>query len=420
MTSRAANWSWHHPDGQFSTMVAGGPVVDAEKNLFLMTMDGLWKFSPAGEVLWHYQTPGSSDFEPTISGDRVMSATTAGKAFAVDRHTGKEIWQTQLAEKAGQDVGYPIACEGVFLATADTTGRDTMPFEITPGGNRRLFGLSVATGQKLWDYATDECLYNSAPLCPGDGSTVIMDKTGSLYRLSLQTGEAIWKQAARDSQHSSTDGGAGLGPNGLVYTCSNYGNATGGVHEPGVVRAYHVETGHLEWEHLLPEPCCTFPAVGRIKGELLVIVTPGAFPSDFAAKPGSVLALDAATGQPRWEFNGASVFFSRGDVKRLELGMENTTNLRAICLPAQWSSPVITGDGSVYVGRSDGNIYVVHGPKDGTGLLESDWPGLVTDAETGVQAQVFHVGSAPVHGALAFAPEMMAFATCDSLYVWRT
>ena len=219
MTSRAANWSWHHPDGQFSTMVAGGPVVDAEKNLFLMTMDGLWKlaeanhdicsvfaktpcsvakshfrwetvswricllkaharrqepeprpeivgttsllparcpfsptkldyrkkatfvltspledlvgnpqkdplppcswtlcgcnsmlcslrkFSPAGEVLWHYQTPGSSDFEPTISGDRVMSATTAGKAFAVDRLSQNlgwiQIWGSQLITSVG-------------------------------------------------------------------------------------------------------------------------------------------------------------------------------------------------------------------------------------------------------------------------------------------------------------------------------
>ena len=191
---------------------------------------------------------------------------------------------------------------------------------------------------------------------------------------------------------------------------------------PGVVRAFGLETGRLIWEHILRDPCCTFPAVGHVKGSdaLAVVVAPGAWPKQ-GLDTGSVVALEAETGALLWQFNAEPYAppLAAGDAERLAYQAAHPEVskrlLCSLCLPAQWSAPVITGDGSVYVGRADGNLYVVHGALRGDEVGE-----LAKDPVTGMHALVQSVGSAPMHGALAFADGILAYATCDSLYVWQT
>ena len=43
--------------------------------------------------------------------------------------------------------------------------------------------------------------------------------------------------------------------------------------------------------------------------------------------------------------------FFLGRARRIRL-------LAPLCLPAQWSAPVIAGDGAVYVGRADGKMHL--------------------------------------------------------------
>jgi len=90
--SAALEWSWHHPDGQYGTLVGGGPVIDSGKNLNLTTSDGFRKFSPDGEVLWHYEPPGPSNNMPALMGDRVCGNTKSGHAFALSQKTGEPLW----------------------------------------------------------------------------------------------------------------------------------------------------------------------------------------------------------------------------------------------------------------------------------------------------------------------------------------
>ena len=403
--------------GQWEDMVAGGPVIDVEKNLYLMTMQGLWKFSPSGEVLWHYDTPGRSDNEPYLSGDSLFGSTTTGHVFAVDRHTGQELWSTRVAERAGGDAAYPASLDGVFVVPSSKWAGST---EALPGGNTKIFGLHAETGDQLWEYQSDHVLWNLTPLFPDDGTFVYQTAEGHVFRLSLHNGTVIWKTELANMSDTFSDGGAVLGPNKIIYTCSNL-EGRGKVGERGVVRAFGLEKGNLIWEHILTDPCCTFPAVGHVKGadSLAVVVTPGAFPGGSAHEPGSVVALDAETGSLLWRFNAAPhmSLFAAGDAERaahLVLHGVSPHLIRQVCLPAQWSSPAISGDGAVYVGRMDGKLYVVHGALTGSEIGE-----LTKDPETGVYAHVQTVGSAPIHGALGFADGLLGYATCDSLYVWQ-
>ena len=57
-------------------------MIDKERCMYLMTEHGLWKFSPSGNVLWHYRTPGKSANEPYLTGDMLLSSTTEGTRLA--------------------------------------------------------------------------------------------------------------------------------------------------------------------------------------------------------------------------------------------------------------------------------------------------------------------------------------------------
>jgi len=419
--SASLAWSWHHPEGRYHTVVAGGPVIDATGNLYLTTNDGVRKLGPDGQVLWHYpQKDHMINNQPALLDDKVFGSNMNGAAFALDMKTGDTVWMKQLAPSAGGDAGYPAAYDGVFVVSAE---KGTDP--ISEGGNTRVFGLDSATGTTLWEFDPAKPVWNFAPLFPGDGTCVFMDFTGGMYRVGLHNGTLLWHVSSPGAGMSFSDGGATLGPNGAVYSCSNPGAQTGDEGTQGLVRGLRVADGALLWQQLLPQPCNSYPAVGRLgqAEDLSVVVTPGSFMGS-PNLHGSIMTFNATTGTPQWRFNAQAYtgpsFMAKGDVEgfsdrhRFDPGHE-------ICLPAHWSAANIAGDGTVYAGRSDGFIYAVHGPTAPMPSSESSLGELGVDFEStpGLEVQSWNADGASLHGAFAFAPGIMAFATCDTLYVFR-
>ena len=116
--------------------------------------------------------------------------------FAVERHTGKELWVTNVAKNAGADAAYPAAFGGVFVVASSRWGASS---ETTPWGNTRIFGLAVGTGEKIWEYESETVLMDLTPLFPGDDSFVFMSQDGSVYRvpavcISLNVADAFATQ----------------------------------------------------------------------------------------------------------------------------------------------------------------------------------------------------------------------------------
>ncbi|CAJ1434006.1 unnamed protein product [Effrenium voratum] len=409
-TDHKLSWSYHHPDGRFHNIMAGGPVIDVDKNLYLMSGKGLIALSPSGDVRWTYETPGPSNNEVTLHGDLVLGTTKEGNAFAVDRHTGKTQWVTKLAKDAGGDCGYPAAFKDVFVV-----GAQQGDF----GGNRLVMGLKTGSGEKLWEYEVDQPVWNLTPLFPGDDTVAFMDFSGGIYRLGLKNGTQIWRTPARESHDSFSDGGAGLGPNGFMYSCSNFKDSTGQEGQQGVARAYKLSDGSLQWERILSSPCNSYPAVGHVKGSdaLAVVVTPGSFMGRQPGLHGSVLALDAATGKDIWEFH-AKPYSGVGNQAAGDMEgalTRHSEGVQEICLPAHWSAPIIDAQGTVLAARSDGNLYQVFGPETQFSGSKED----TTQVNSGVVAKLLDVKSASLHGALAAAPGMFAMSTCDTLFVFQ-
>lgn len=412
-TSHKLSWSFHDPAGKYHNIFAGGPVIDQDKNLFQMSAKGVYAFNSSGRNLWHYDPPGISNNEVSLYGDLVLGSTKTGNAFAVNRKTGEEVWVTNLAKDAGGDCGYPGASEGVFVVGAEM-GHDPA----SDGGNVNVFGVDAKTGEKLWEYGVDKPVWNLTPLFPGDGSTVFMDFAGGMYKLNLKTGAEVWKTLPETSRASFSDGGATLGPNGLVYTCSNFGENRGSEGTTGMVRAFRLDNGTQAWYKMTTMPCNSYPAVGHIHGvsPLAVVVTPGSFMGQENLH-GQVLALNANTGEQLWRHDmkpysglfGMAAGDTEGSFTRQLEGIQQ------ICLPAHWSAPMIDGDGMVIAGRSDGNMYKVFGPTESFKGTQSQ--NMTVDS--GTISEKIPLGSAFLHGALAAAPGIFAISSCDTLFVFQ-
>mmetsp|Transcript_35673 Transcript_35673/g.113370 ORF Transcript_35673/g.113370 Transcript_35673/m.113370 type:complete len:507 (-) Transcript_35673:96-1616(-) len=420
-------WTWHHPAGRYHTIVIGAPLIDHQKNLYLTSEDGIRKLDPDGNLLWYYQ--GASDMVtcPSLCGATLFGNTHDGHVFAVNIATGKEFWS--IYPKPWNGVGSDVATfncndDGVLLMATDIL----MP---GGGGNKRVLGFDAMKGSQMWEYALELPLMNFLPVFPDKDTFVIMDATGGVHRLDVHSGKPLWHEDVPDgSKRSFSVGGVSAGPNGDLYTCSNYLDSIGMVGQPGVVRRYSLETGQKQWELPTDYPCNSWPVVSH-DGRSVIVPT-GAFASGplsesgkgltkdaqfkmhedavlagergrsimgLADLPGAILVIDAEKGQLQQDhqvkpYGGIA---AAGDEEGyLERGQNHT---RKTCGPPHWSAPTISKDGTVFVGRVDGRLYAYH-------------------PERGVSS-TYYTGTAPTHPGVSFAPGMMAYADCDSLYVFK-
>jgi len=414
-------WSFHHPAGRYHTVMLGGAVIDREKNIYVATTLGIFKLSPTGDVRWHYNQHGDMSTVPSLMGDVLYGSTIVGWYFALNLTTGEELWARNHTHMVGGDTSYVEAHAGVVVAGSQ--GQQG-------GGNKATIGIDASNGDKLWEYTLDnQRVWNVMPMFPDDDTTVFMDLSGGVYRLGLHNGSVIW---AHPGRLSFSDGGLVLGPDGDIYTCSNPLWRIGLEGTGGVLRKFALADGRKMWESPLPYPCNSWPAVSN-DGSTVVVV-PGSFndnpPTLRALQLGLVDAEDAEEfhrmimnqglaqrskiGLP--DLRAAIMTFdtttgaellrhdvvpwgevaSAGDEEGLMVRMKYHSN-RVICLPAHWSSPTIDSSGAVYVGRTDGRLYRF--------------------TSTGEASYV--TGAGPLHSGATFAPGMMAYTDCDSLYMFH-
>eukprot|EP00747_Dinoflagellata_sp_TGD_P207161 gnl/TRDRNA2_/TRDRNA2_80761_c1_seq1.p1 gnl/TRDRNA2_/TRDRNA2_80761_c1~~gnl/TRDRNA2_/TRDRNA2_80761_c1_seq1.p1 ORF type:complete len:326 (+),score=34.50 gnl/TRDRNA2_/TRDRNA2_80761_c1_seq1:116-979(+) len=284
-------------------------------------------------------------------------------------------------------------------------------------------------------------------LYPGDGTWLSMDIHGGLFRRKLQDGEIVWHSSPtlpmETTNYSYTDGGMIIGPDDIVYSCSNYFFADPWM--PGVLRAVKLSDGKELWHQDLPHPCVSWPASDGTK----VVVPVGALPSstpvsyyspgwmpesiretirkkvhEFSlllgdyqcwlwgcpTRPIEVYAYESKTGQRLWALTDLEPwrqFAAKGDEEHLEVRLPHKP-MRPVCGPASWSAPTIDGEGTVFAAAMDGWLYAIR-DVNGDGKIDVNTEEL----------DRLNMDAASLHPGTSFAPGMMAFASCDGVHVFK-
>lgn len=240
----------------------------------------------------------------------------------------------------------PIVANGIVYV--GESGSTTPP-------NGKFFAIDARTGEERWHADTAGRVNSSAAVA--DGVLFVGDESGNLYAFAAATGAEQWRFALGGPAESSSP----LVVNGVVYivrvplgvgasspTLAGDLVIVGANSVPGtddtILYAVDAATGQERWEY-----------------------------DGFARDHGGFYALDAATGQPRWSIatgsfstNTAAVvdgvaYFSGGDDNTLYAVDASTGQERwrfSLGADASQNSPAVA-NGLVYLPADDGNVYAV-------------------------------------------------------------
>jgi len=416
-------WKWE-PKINLTSFI-WGCLIDRDRNVIIATQQGIYKYTPDGEPLWSRPDVVMGQM-PVLMGDAIYTqAMMLAVMCAIDLHTGKTIWVSKPAWTTGMEGDMVEGHNGVLVAGVGWGGE--LNFKIgTPA--LRAIGVNASTGKQMWSYTPACGLWNIMALFPDEDSTIFMDRCGGLYRVNLFTGKEIW--SVPNAKGGTTDGGSMLGPDGSVYSCSNEDDAKA---PAGRLRKHKVVDGSLIWEAVLANECNNFPSVSP--DGATVVLADGANTLDPVMKwvhdespeviekawglqqallknktqrqyygrrdlSASILGYDARTGAMKWKHDvepwyGMAFVLDDERAYLFDKGLHPFGH----CGPPHWGGATIDQDGKVYIGRSDGELYIFD-PS--------------SDTETR-----FHTGDGALMGGVAFAPGLMVVPTCSWLYVFK-
>ena len=236
-----------------------------------------------GKVVWEYETEGEISGGPSIlrtaAGDRVLVGSQDASLSCLNLADGKPLWKHSIADQ--------IRCSPTVARTPDG---DRV---FLAGCDGKLHVIDAATGQERAAVPIDGPT-GTTPATAGD-RVFFGTEGGAFFAIDFQKQEVAWRKqgVAGQSYRSSAAIAAGLAIVG------SRGRA---------IEAFALDDGTRAWRH---------PMRGRVDAAPLVaLATGGGTAAPAAARPvaivadaaGRVVALDAATGEPAWQFDAGGGF----------------------------------------------------------------------------------------------------------------
>jgi len=220
------------------------------------------------------QGDGLYKIQPVIDGNLIYAASADGEVVAVDRTTGRKIWDQDL--ETGLSGGVGVYENSLFLG----------------GSDGAVLRLDATTGDQVWrTRVTGEVL---APP-QGDGRVVVAQSyDGKLAGLDYDTGEKLWTYDSNVPVLTIRGTSTPILRNGVVY--AGFAN--------GRILALEAATGAVRWESRV--------AISQGRSEIERIVdidgTMALLGNELyaASYQGRVVAINITDGRKLWQRNISS------------------------------------------------------------------------------------------------------------------
>lgn len=275
-------WSFKAEDAGFPSAAAIGSVDDARFAIVGDDMGMVRAFDAAsGELRWTYETQGEISGGPTIldgpAGPRVLVGSQDASLACLELATGTLVWKHEIADqiRCSPTVARTTVGDRVFLAGCDG----------------KLHVIDVASGTETAAVPIDGPT-GTTPASLGD-RVFFGTEGGVFFAIDVVKGEVAWRVAATAAGQSYRSSAAVSGDLAIV---GFRGKA---------IEAFSVADGERAWKRPMRGRVEASPAVASMTGPDGAPARPVAIVADSA---GTIAALDAATGEPAWEFDAGGGF----------------------------------------------------------------------------------------------------------------
>jgi outer membrane protein assembly factor BamB len=144
---------------------------------------------PPLRVGWRFQDFALLEFPPVIFGNTLYLVDDDGAAKAVDKRTGRKLWETKVGTLAAASPALATSQGLMFVAVLSTT-----PHPVPTSRNGRFVALSMKTGRIVWSKAIAPGT-ESSPIA-WDTAVYFGDQAGTVYSLGAATGKVNWTYRA--------------------------------------------------------------------------------------------------------------------------------------------------------------------------------------------------------------------------------
>jgi outer membrane protein assembly factor BamB/orotate phosphoribosyltransferase len=140
-----------------------------------------------GKENWSYQAMGAMRkgiwSSAALAKGRLYFGAYNGNVYCLDAHSGAEIWRSAICDWVGSS---PLIVErhGILIIGTEYE-KPRMPGS--------MVGLSLATGEKLWEFPMRAYQHGSASYWPVDDLAICGSADHSVLALNPATGERVWE-----------------------------------------------------------------------------------------------------------------------------------------------------------------------------------------------------------------------------------
>jgi len=310
-----------------------------------------------GGVKWSFKTSAPIVASPAVADGVVYITSMDTHLYAIDQQTGKEKWNfksrmpiVSSPTVAGGAV-YFVSSGGALAAIDIATGKPKWVFATEferkfEAKNLHGYPSAAQTIPDAWDLFTSSPAVASGKVYFGSGD-------GNVYAVDVQTGVVQWKFPTKDVVHASP-----AVVNGIVYVGS----------WDSYLYAIDAETGQEKWSFKSGEDNTIHNQVGFQSSPAVVDGT-----VYVGCRDAHVYALDALTGRKKWDYptskswvigtpavRDGNVYVGTSDSARFMALDAKTGQLRFNFNAGAYmfSSPALAGD-LAYVGDHNGKLYAV-------------------------------------------------------------